>query len=222
MEKILIVEDDRELQENLKTLLNDHGYETLILRDFEHALEEIQSLDVSLILLDIQIPHMNGEYLLKEIRKTSNVPIIMVTSRNNELDEVLSMSYGADDYITKPYNPRILLLRIEAVLKRFQGSNQSQKLKYRTIFLNIQKCELETENGVVPLSKNEMKIFHYLLLHQGNIVTREDIMKYLWDTEEFIDDNTLTVNMNRIRKKLEDAGITDAIETKRGLGYLLI
>lgn len=220
MQKILIVEDDLELSQSLKTLLENHGYEADILVSFEHAYDEIMDKNPDLILLDIQIPHMNGEYLLKEIRKSSEVPVIMVTSRNSELDEILTMSYGADDYITKPYNPHILLIRMEAILKRTKPS--VTLLNYRTVKLNVQKCELETSNGVISLSKNEMKIFHYLLLHQGTIVTREEIMKYLWDTEEFIDDNTLTVNMNRIRKKLSDAGIQDAIETKRGLGYLLV
>lgn len=183
--------------------------------------EELKKYEeqVDLILLDIQIPYMDGKLLLKEIRKTWQVPIIMVTSRNSEIDEVLSLSYGADDYITKPYNPDILLLHIEAILRR---SKKEELFIYRNIYLNVQKCQLESNSKIVPLSKNEMRIFYYLLQHQGTIVSREEIMKYLWDTEEFIDDNTLTVNMSRIRKRLLEMGLDHVIETKKGLGYILI
>lgn len=220
MQKILIIEDDEELRNSLRVLLENHGYKVQILEHFEQAYDEAISSQPDLILLDIQIPHMNGEYLLKEIRKISNVPIVMVTSRDNEMDEVLTMSYGADDYITKPYHPNILLLRIEAILRRSTANHTI--ISYRHVRLNVQKCELDAGEEVISLSKNEMKIFHYLLMHQGTIVSREDIMKYLWDTEEFIDDNTLTVNMNRIRKKLEEVGLYDVIETKRGMGYVLV
>ena len=222
MYQILIVEDDVIMQQSLKTLLEEHGYQVFILKDFEHAYDEFQThyQNIDLILLDIQVPYMNGELLLKEIRKNNNIPVIMVTSRNNELDEMLSMSYGADDYVTKPYNPSILLLRIEAILRR--SKKEVQSLTYHHIRFNLQKGQLETEDKVIPLSKNEMRIFHFLLQHQGEIVSREDIMKYLWDTEEFIDDNTLTVNISRIRKRLQEAGIENAIETKKGLGYILL
>lgn len=222
MYQILVVEDDVVMQQSLKTLLEEHGYQVHILKDFELAYEEFQKhyQDCDLILLDIQIPYMNGELLLKEIRSHNNIPIIMVTSRNSELDEMLSMSYGADDYITKPYNPSILLLRIEAILRRTK--KEVQTLTYHHIHFNLQKGQLETADKVIPLSKNEMRIFHFLLQHQGEIVSREDIMKYLWDTEEFIDDNTLTVNISRIRKRLQEAGIENAIETKKGLGYILL
>lgn len=222
MMKILVIEDDLEIRKNLKQLLEEHGYQAYVIDDFKNILEDWKKKyqDTDLILLDIQIPYMNGELLLKELRKESSVPIMMVTSRSSELDEVLSMSYGADDYITKPYNPSILLLRIEAVLRR--SKKEIQTLTYHHVTLNLQKCQLETKEKIIPLSKNEMRIFHFLLQHQGTIVSREEIMKYLWDTEEFIDDNTLTVNMSRIRKRLQEAGVENAIETKKGLGYILL
>lgn len=220
MKKILIVEDDIELSKELKLLLEQNGYQAEIVSDFSNTKQQILESNSDLVLLDINIPNENGEYLLKEIRKVSNVPIIMVTSRNTELDEVVSMSYGADDYITKPYNPTILLLHIEALFKRIEKN--SPRLRYRHIQLNLEKGTIETENEEITLSKNELMIFTYLLKNQGKIVTREDIMNYLWDTEEFIDDNTLTVNINRLRKRLLDVGLGDCIKTRRGQGYILL
>lgn len=222
MKTIMIVEDDLELREELATFLKNSGYQVKQVTEFETLNQNLSNItsDVSLILLDINIPGMNGESLLKEFRKTSNIPIIMVTSKNNEMDELLCMSYGADDYITKPYNPQILLLRIEAVLKRMNET--STVLSYRDIAFHLSKGIIQKGTKEVSLSKNELKIFHYLLMHQGMIVSREEIMRYLWDTEEFIDDNTLTVNMNRIRNKLREIGLTDAIETRRGQGYILL
>ena len=220
MKKILIVEDDIELSKELKLLLEQNGYQAEIVSDFSNTKQQILENNSDLVLLDINIPNENGEYLLKEIRKTSNVPIIMVTSRNTELDEVVSMSYGADDYITKPYNPTILLLHIEALFKRIEKN--SPRLRYRHIELNLEKGTIEAGTKEIILSKNELMIFSYLLKNQGKIVTREDIMNYLWNTEEFIDDNTLTVNINRLRKRLLDVGLGDCIETRRGQGYILL
>ncbi len=220
MKKILIVEDDIELSKELKLLLEQNGYQAEIVSDFSNTKQQILENNSDLVLLDINIPNENGEYLLKEIRKTSNVPIIMVTSRNTELDEVVSMSYGADDYITKPYNPTILLLHIEALFKRIEKN--SPRLRYRHIELNLEKGTIEAGTEEIILSKNELMIFSYLLKNQGKIVTREDIINYLWNTEEFIDDNTLTVNINRLRKRLLDVGLGDCIETRRGQGYILL
>ena len=177
-------------------------------------------MDADLVLLDIMIPEINGQQVLKQIRAKSDVPIIMVTSRNSEVDEVLSMSYGADDYMTKPYNPTLLLLHIEALFKRI--SKQSSMEMYRGVMVNVLKSTLEKGAQELLLSKNEMAIFHYLLQHKGCIVSRDELMDYLWDTNKFIDDNTLTVNITRLRKKLEEIGLIDVIETRRGQGYLLV
>lgn len=220
MRRIIIVEDDLELRQELKLLLDNNGYEGIILEAFDDAKNRILQENPELILLDIHIPNLNGEYLLKEIRKESEVPVIMVTSSNNELDEVVSMSFGADDYITKPYNPTILLLRIEAIFKRIYKNHTI--IPYRNIKLNISKGVIATDKEEILLSKNELKIFSFLLTHHGQIVSRDDIINYLWDTETFVDDNTLTVNMSRLRHKLEEIGLKDVIETKRGIGYLLL
>ncbi len=159
--KILIIEDEIELREELKILLEDNGYEAVILHSFENAKEDILEINPDLVLLDIKIPCMNGQQLLKEVRKKSDVPIVMVTSKNTEIDEVLSMSYGADDYITKPYNPILLLLRIEAIFKRMNKSNKA--LSYRHVKVNLLKSTLESDDKELLLSKNEMSIFYFLL-----------------------------------------------------------
>lgn len=218
--KILIIEDEIELREELKVLLDENGYEGIILESFEHIKQDILSVNADLILLDIKIPYTNGQQLLKEIRKESDVPIIMVTSKNTEMDEVLSMSYGADDYITKPYNPVLLLLRIEAILKRVNKSNNN--LSYNHVKVNLLKSTLEYEDKELLLSKNEMSIFYFMLMNKGKIVSRDAIMNYLWGNDRFIDDNTLTVNINRLRKKLEEIDLKGVIETRREQGYILI
>ena len=218
--KILIIEDDLELREELKVLLDNNGYQGIILKDFKNALEEILVIDPDLILLVIKIPFLNGQQLLKKLREKSTIPVIMVTSKDSEIDEILALSYGADDYITKPYNPTILLLHIEAVFKRLHKAEP--KLTYQNIRVNLMKSTLEKDDQELLLSKNEMGIFYYLLMNQGKIVTRDDIMNYLWGTDKFIDDNTLTVNMTRLRKRLEKIGLFDVIETRRDQGYMLI
>ena len=220
MKKILIVEDDLSLAKQLQTLLLNNGYKALILNEFNDTINSIINSNSDLILLDINIPNLNGEYVLKEIRKTINTPVIMLTSKNTELDEVISISYGADDYITKPYNPTILLLRMEAIFKRL--NNNKETLEYRTIKLNPSKSVIEVDDKEIDLSKNEMKILYYLINNKGKIVSRNEIMDYLWNTEEYIDDNTLTVNINRLRKKLTECKLEKYLETKRGQGYILL
>lgn len=218
--KILIIEDDLELREELKLLLDYNGYQGIILQNFKDALEEILEIEPDLILLDIKIPYLNGQQLLKKLREVSSVPVIMVTSKDSEIDEILALSYGADDYITKPYNPTILLLHIEAIFKRLH--KDEPKLVYHDIKVNLTKSTLKNENQELILSKNEMGIFYFLLMNQGKIVNRDDIMNYLWGTDKFIDDNTLTVNMTRLRKRLEKIGLYNVIETRRDQGYILI
>ncbi len=222
MSKILIVEDDKKLREELKIFLEKHGYEISILENFENAIKDILESNSDLVLLDINLPYMDGEYICKEIRKVSNVPIIMVTSRDNELDELLSINNGADQYITKPYNIQILLVKIERLLKRSMDNQTNQnKIDCGKFILNISKSVIEKGNETIELTKNELKILHFLVLNKGKIVSRNDIMDYLWDSESFVDDNTLTVNIKRLRTKLEEIGLKDEIETKRGLGYIL-
>ena len=218
--KILIIEDDFELSNELKILLDNNGYHGIILQDLQNALENIIKINPDLILLDIKLPYLNGQQLLKQIRKNSNVPVIMVTSKDSEIDEILAMSYGADDYITKPYNPTILLLHIEAIFKRLNKIDNN--LVYHGVNINLSKSILKKDNIELLLSKNEISIFYFLFMNQGKIVSRDEIMNYLWGTDKFIDDNTLTVNMTRLKKKLVQIGLINVIETRRDQGYILI
>lgn len=217
--KIMIIEDDLEIANELKSLLVNNGYDAYILKDFSNALEEIFSVVPNLILLDINIPYINGEVLLQNIRKRSSVPVIMLTSKNTDMDEALSIMYGADDYITKPYNPNILLLRIGAVLRRTVSSNV---ITYKDMEINIQKGIIKKDNVEIILTKNEMIIFSYLLNHRNRIVTRDELMTDLWNNDEFVNDNTLTVNISRLRSKLKDIGYDDMIDTRKGIGYILL
>ena len=222
MEKILIVEDDEKLREELKICLNRNGFEGIVLEKFDNTIEEILKMNPDLVLLDINLPYYDGEYVLKELRKTSNVPIIMITSRDNELDELLSLNYGADQYVTKPYNIQILLAKINGLLKRSKNFEGSQTIiNCNEFILNLSKSIIEKDDKKIELTKNEIKILHYLVMNRGKIVSRDEIMDYLWDSQSFIDNNTLTVNIKRLRTKLEELGITDIIETKRGQGYIL-
>ncbi len=222
MEKILIIEDDEIIANELKSLLNDNNYEGIILNDFKNAFEKILDIKPNLILLDINIPYLNGEILLKKLREVSSVPVIMVTSKNTEIDEALSISYGADDYIIKPYNPNILLLRIGAVLKRLNSNNNKDNLVFKDLIVNISKGTIKKDNIEIVLTKNEMIIFSCLLNHQNKIVSREELMTNLWNNDEFINDNALTVNISRLRTKLKEIGYENAINTRKGIGYILL
>ena len=218
--KILIVEDDSSMQEELKDLLENASYDVLILNDFLHAKEYILKTNPDLVLLDVNIPYLNGELLLKELRKKSSVPVIILTSRASEIDEVLSISYGADDFITKPYNPTILLLRIQNVFKRV--NQVKDKLKYRDLDVYQNRGVLTKDNLSIELTKNEMIIFLYLLNNQNRIVNRDELMSELWNNEEYVNDNALTVNISRLRTKLKDFGYSNVIETRKGQGYILL
>lgn len=216
----MIVEDDKIISEELTHLLETSGYNVITLTNYDNTLEDILNSNFDLLLLDINLPKVNGEFLLKEIRKVSNVPIIMLTSRALETDEVLSMSYGADDYITKPYNPTILLLRIANIFRRMEKNVNS--LNYDDIKVYQNKGILVRNDKELDLTKNEMLIFLCLLNNRGNIVTRDELMTELWNNEEYINENALTVNVSRLRSKLEDFGIHGAIETRKGQGYKLL
>ena len=219
MSRIYIVEDDKAIRDELAELLRNSGYEAECLTDFSNSKAEILAAKPDLILMDINIPDLNGEQLLREIRRETDTPVIMVTSRTSEIAEVLSMSYGADDYITKPYNPTILLLRISAVLKRSSGTASVQS--YNGLKVNDAKGSLTDGSREMTLTKNEMIIFRYMLDRQGAIVTRDELMTALWDNDEFVNDNALTVNISRLRSKLADLGCDDAIETRKKQGYIL-
>ncbi|MBP5605753.1 MAG: response regulator transcription factor [Ruminiclostridium sp.] len=219
MNKIMIVEDNAVLCSELAKLLDNSGYTAVMIKDFGNTLDEMINENADLVLLDINLPGINGEQLLQEFRKHSSSPVIMLTSRNSGLDEVISLSYGADDYITKPYDPAILLLRISAVLKRSGKTSPAQN--YHGAQVNTAKGSIRLGDNEQTLTKNEMIIFRLLLDRQGEIVTRDMLMTALWDNEEFVNDNALSVNISRLRGKLAELGFEDAIETRKKQGYVL-
>ncbi|MGL5649725.1 MAG: response regulator transcription factor [Clostridium sp.] len=223
MKKIGIVEDDLNIRNEIVKTIGRYGYEGIQLTDFENILDEIKKKDVDLLLLDINLPYFDGYHICREIRKFSQMPIIMVTSRNSDMDELMSINIGADDFVTKPYNIQVLLARIERLLIR-SGMGKAEKssvLEHRGMKLNLEKGVITYNDNEIDLTKNEIKIITYLMKNKEKIVSREDLMKYLWDSDYFVDDNTLSVNITRIRKKLLEVGLINIIETKRGLGYIM-
>lgn len=222
MSKIFIVEDEKTIRDELSIFLSRYGYEVEAPEDFENIIENIKGSNCDLILLDINLPVFDGYYICREVRKFSDVPIIVVTSRDSDIDELMSMNLGADDFVTKPYNTQILLARIEAILKRVNKNLIAQDiLEYNEMKVNLSNGTISYNNKTIEITKNELKIISYLIKNKGKIVSREDLMNYLWDCEMFIDDNTLSVNVTRIRKKLEEIGLKNIIETRRGLGYIM-
>ena len=223
MNKIFIVEDEKTIREELSIFLSRYGYKIEAPDNFENIIDKIKDSDPDLILLDINLPIFDGYYICREIRKFSEVPIIVVTSRNSDVDELMSMNLGADDFITKPYNTHILVARIEAILKRVnRNSNVYDIIEYNGMKVNLSNGTVSYSDKIIEITKNELKIISYLIKNKGKIVSREELMNYLWDCEMFIDDNTLSVNVTRIRKKLAQIGLSNIIETRRGLGYIVV
>lgn len=222
MKKILIIEDDEVIREELQNFLIKYGYEVKAPIDLNNIIKYVENEHANLILLDINLPLYDGYYICREIRKTSDVPIIIVTSRDSDVDELMSINLGADDFITKPYNTEILLARITNILKRTYGNLKTNNiLNYRDFNLNLSNATVIYKDKSLELTKNEVKILSYLINNKGNIVKRNLLMEYLWKSDYFVDDSTLTVNINRLRKKLQEIGLENPIETRRGLGYIM-
>lgn len=219
--KIIIIEDDMKIRNELSQFLNKYGYETFAPTSFENIVNDVLGANANLILLDINLPIYDGYYFCREIRKASAIPIIIVTSRDSEVDELMSMNLGADDFVTKPYNTQILLARISSVLKRVYSTEATQEITYSGLTLDISKSMVSFEDREIELTKNEVRILNLLMKNSGKIISRDDIMNALWQSNEFVDDNTLTENINRLRKKLEDIGVNNFLKTKRGQGYLV-
>ncbi len=217
---IMIIEDNEKIRSELSDFLQKNGYKTSTPDDFEHILDIIDQEHPDLLLLDLNLPVMDGHNICREVRKKSNIPILIVPSRDSEIDELVSMNLGADDYITKPYNLQILLARIASVLKRAYAT-APQLLSVRGVSLDISKSVVLYNGKSVDLTKNELRILHCLFTHKNEIVSRYELMQHMWDCDCFVDDNTLTVNINRLRKKLELLGQDDLIQTRRGLGYMV-
>ena len=219
--KILIIEDAETLRNELAAFLRNYGYEVEAPDDFQNVMKYASQEDIHLILLDINLPVFDGYYICREIRKTSQVPIIIVTSRDTEIDELMSMNLGADDFVTKPYNTQILLARIENILRRTYAKQESAVLSFKDLQLHLANGTISYRGKQEELTKNELKILHCLMKNKDKIVSREQLMEDLWSSDLFVDDNTLSVNITRLRKKLEAIGMDNPIETRRGMGYIM-
>lgn len=220
MQTIMIVEDDPVIREEMTFLLENENYQVITVSDFETVTEQVCAARPDLVLLDLGLPARDGLSLCSAIRETA--PIIVVTSRTSTLDELRALKSGSDDYVTKPYNIPVLLARINAVLRRNSGENaEPDVLKAAGLQLSLSKGVLSANGQTAELTRNELKILSHLMTHAGEIVSRAELIEVLWDSQIYIDDNTLSVNMTRLRGKLEELGMPDVIKTRRGMGYQL-
>lgn len=221
MKNIIIIEDDKKIRDELSIFLSRNGYICEVSTEFENIIYIILSSKVDLVLLDINLPNIDGYYICREIRKNSDIPIIVVTSRDTEMDELMAMNLGADDFIPKPYNTQILLAHIASVLKRTSKDTIQERIDCGSFYINISKSTIVYQDTETELTKNELKILLCLQSRKGSIVSRDELMTELWNSDMFVDDNTLTVNINRLRNKLDGLGLKEIIETKRGRGYII-
>ena len=221
MHKIMIIEDDAEIARGMATVLQKWGYEAKCVQDFARVLEEISAYQPHLVLMDISLPQFNGYYWCQKLRETSHIPVIFVSSRSDSMDVVMAVNMGGDDYIQKPFAPEVLVAKVQAMLRRTYDFEKEQTVLIGTAQYDEKAGLLETGQERFLLTRNENRILSVLTAKRGRIVSREDIMLALWDSDEFVDDNTLTVNINRLRKTLEKAGVKDAITTHKGQGYRL-
>ena len=221
--KIFIVEDDENIVELLGDELRQWGYETKAVKDFNDVANEMGWYNPNLVLMDITLPYYNGFYWTQKIRQNSNVPIIFISSHNNQVDMVSAMQFGADDYITKPIDINLTRVKIQAILRRtYEYTMPVDKPVFEGISLDISKAKLLGEGFCIDLTKTELLILEYLFNMRGKIAKREDIMNHCWQGDDFIDDNTLAVNITRLRKKLRGVGYKEFIQTKKGMGYYLV
>jgi DNA-binding response OmpR family regulator len=221
--KIFIVEDNLKAIKELEILLNRYGFEIICAKDFSNIPLQVQNVKPHLILLDINLPQYDGFFICQNIRAVSKIPIIIVTARDSDVDTIMGIRLGADDYIKKPYSPEILVVKVQAVLRRVyeMASADESCMKYKGLFFDLKDYSLRYEDKAVELTKNEVKILFLLMNKAGSIVTRDELIYELWNNDEFIDDNTLTVNITRLRKKFESLDSSVIIETKKGVGYIL-
>lgn len=222
MTKILVVEDDHQIQQELVLLLQRNGFEAQALTSFESVPQQIIAAHPDLVLLDLNLPGIDGQQICREVRQLSNVPIIVVTSRNTDLDELMVLSLGADDFIAKPYNTQILLMHITSVLRRANSDvTTGIKLSHAGVTLDSSSCKVSANQKSVELTKNELRILSLLMQNAGTVVSRQRIQEELWQSDEFVDDNTLTVNISHLRNTLASIGVEDFVMTRRGLGYVI-
>ena len=219
MSKILLLEDDLSLINGLSFAFRKQGFELAVVRTLKEANELWGEGKYDLLVLDVSLPDGTGYEFCKKVRQVSKVPIIFLTASDEEMNIIMGLDIGGDDYITTPFQPPLLLAHIAAVLKRAKKADVPEKMICKGVELDVVRGCVKCQEQQVDLSKNELKILHYLFLHQGEIVPRIELVEYLWDQQVFIDDNALSVNITRLRAKLAEIGVCDFIETKRGMGY---
>ncbi|EGO8640254.1 DNA-binding response regulator [Enterococcus faecalis] len=223
MAKIMIVEDETTIRELISEELQKWQFETIGITDFNDVLDDFQEENPQLVLMDINLPVYDGYYWCQKIREVSKVPIIFISSRSTNMDMIMAMNMGADDFVTKPFQIDVLIAKMNALLRRSYNysDTDSEVLSHNGITLNVDNGRMEIRGEMIDLSKNEYRLLYLLMKKHGKILTREKLLRALWDDERFVDDNTLTVNINRLRKKIEQAGIAGYIETKVGVGYMV-
>ena len=245
MKRLLVVEDDARIRDELCVLLRRNGYEASALEQFDDVAARIIAEAPDLVLLDLNLPGVDGQFVCRSVRQASSVPIIVVTSRDNDMDELLALSFGADDFITKPYNDQVLLAHVASVLKRSYGEDASAaQITHGALTLDMARCQVSVHDGSVDgdyraahngtahdsttvhdrsaeLTKNELRILALLMRNAGTVVSRQRIQEELWASDEFVDDNTLSVNISHLRQTLASIGVEEFVHTKRGMGYFV-
>ena len=220
--RIFLVEDDRMLAEEIQTLLVKWGYEVHLAKMFDQILEEFTAIKPQIVLMDINIPSFDGFYWCEKIREISNIPILYLSSRDSSMDMIMGMNNGGDDYLTKPFDNALLVAKVQAMIRRtYEYSCLAPMLSCRGLTLNLEEATAAYENRKCELTKNELRILKLLMENEGKIVARQALMRALWDDESYVNENTLTVNVNRLRQKLEELGLTALITTKKGMGYII-
>ncbi|HEL2737856.1 response regulator transcription factor [Streptococcus suis] len=223
MQRILLVEDDRIISQLVAKNLTNWGYQVQEVQDFQTVLDQISDFQPHLILLDIGLPFFNGYYWCQEIRKTSRVPIMFLSSHDQPMDIVMAINMGADDYVTKPFEMTVLLAKIQGLLRRtYDFVGEQSVLWFEEISLDLKTMQVSYGQAVEELTRNEFQILRVLFEHGKEVVSREELMRELWNSDIFVDDNTLSVNIARLRKKLAELGLPDVIATKKGVGYGLV
>ncbi|HAQ40546.1 MAG TPA: DNA-binding response regulator [Clostridiales bacterium] len=222
MYKIMIVEDDITIAKTLKEHLSKWNYNVVYVTDFKSIMAQFIEFEPQIVLLDVMLPFFNGFYWCGEIRKISNVPVMFISSASDNMNIVMAMNMGGDDFIAKPFDLNVLTAKLGALIRRtYSLQGQVNAIEHNGVVLNLSDATLTYENQKVDLTKNDYKIIQLLMENSGNVVSREEIMQRLWESDQFIDDNTLTVNMTRLRKKLSELGLENFIVTKKGLGYMV-
>lgn len=220
--RVLIVEDDRVIAKSVRQHMEAWSFSARTVRDFSDVMREFAEFDPHLVLMDIGLPFYDGYHWCSEIRRVSRVPVIFISSASDNMNIVMAMSMGGDDFIVKPFDLSVLMAKVQAMLRRtYDFSGPSRLIEHRGAILNVSDATLVYEGEVIDLTKNEYRILQTLMENRGKPVSRETLMKRLWETDSFVDENTLTVNVARLRKKLENYGMKDFIRTKKGIGYLV-